>query len=113
MRMQMYVIQDSVSRQFAQPFTNRDDDAVIRDLHYAFARLSFETPQVLDGVVLAIADVLIDDDNYIIRPYPTPRRVCSGRDAEVSEITRRLAMDEVLPAAVQPDDTDLEVSVDA
>lgn len=113
MRMQMYVIQDSVSRQFAQPFVNRDDDSVVRDLHHAFARLSFDTPQVLDGVVLCIAEVLIDDDNYIIRPYPTPRRVCSGRDAEVSEIIRKLAMDEVLPAAVQPDDTESEVTVDA
>ncbi len=113
MRMQMYVIQDSVSRQFAQPFVNRDDAAVSRDLHNAFARLSFETPQVLDGVVLSIAEVLIDDDSYIIRPYPSPRRVCSGRDAEVSEIVRLLAMDEVMPSALQPDDDDEEVSVDA
>lgn len=113
MHMHMYVIQDSVSRQFAQPFTSRDDAAVIRDLHNAFARLSFETPQVLDGVVLGIAEILIDDDNYIIRPYPTPRRVCSGRDAEVSEIVRRLAMDEVMPSALQPEEAEVEVSVDA
>ena len=104
---EMYVIQDSVSRQFGEPFVSFNDDTVRRIMYPNFAYQSAEHPEVLDGVVLAIAAVNITDDAYTVEPYIVPRRVCCGHDAEVSAIVRQLSQQ----VSSIPDEN--EVTVDA
>lgn len=104
---EMYVIQDSVSRQFGEPFVNVNDDTVRRSIYPVFAAQGVQHPEILDGAVLAIAAVTITDDAYIIEPYAVPRRVCTGRDSEVSALMREFA------ARVEPTPDEDEVTVDA
>lgn len=104
---EMYVIQDSVSRQFGEPFVNANDDAVRRSIYPVFAHEAFQHPEVLDGVVLAIAAVNVTDDAYMVEPYAVPRRVCSGRDSEVTALMHQFAQH------VEPTPDEDEVVVDA
>lgn len=104
---EMYVIQDSVSRQFGEPFVSVNDDTVRRSIYPVFAAQGVEHPEILDGAVLAIAAIFITDDKYNIEPYAVPRRVCTGRDSEVSALMREFA------ARIEPTPDEDEVTVDA
>lgn len=103
---EMYVIQDSVSRQFGEPFVSSNDDAVRRSIYPVFAHEAQQHPEVLDGVVLAIAAVSVSEDSYRIEPYVTPRRVCGGHDSEVTALIRQFAR----PEEPAPDEDEIFVN---
>lgn len=107
---QIYVSQDLVSRQWAQPFVGDNDEQAARDMRCAMAAQIVQGNfLVRDAVVLAVACVDQTEDAYKIIPYDVPRRVCAGTDVEVTEIAERLrALAPVIPTA----DED-EVTVDA
>lgn len=88
--MQLYIIQDRVSRQFGEPFSGFNDDQVRRDMHRAFAHGIVAQQPMHDAVCFAIGNILTDENHYIIDNYPAPRPVCTGDDAEVQSIVRDL-----------------------
>lgn len=104
---QLYVSQDMISRQWAQPFVGDNDEQVARDMRCALAAQLLQGNFVIrDVVVLAVACVDQTEDAYKIIPYDVPRRVCAGTDAEVSEIAERLrALSPVVPTDDEEDIT--------
>lgn len=107
---QIYVSQDLVSRQWAQPFVGDNDEQVARDMRCAMAAQMVQGNfLVRDAVVLAVACVDLTEDAYKIIPYDVPRRVCAGTDAEVADIADRLRA----LAPVMSTDDEEDITTDA
>lgn len=110
MNKQIYVSQDLVSRQWAQPFVGDNDEQVARDMRCAMAAQMVQGNfLVRDAVVLAVACVDQTEDAYKIIPYDVPRRVCAGTDAEVADFAELLR----LMVPITPTADEDEVTVDA